>query len=89
MALPRCLAYEVTTRCFGSGRFHESHLAVKGSKKACFAQGDFLEGIRALIVDKDNAPRWNPSSLGQVSDDAVAAFFAPRWPPAEHPLSHL
>jgi enoyl-CoA hydratase/carnithine racemase len=55
----------------------------------CFAQGDFVEGIRALIVDKDNAPRWNPPSLAEVTDASVAAFFAPRWPPPEHPLRHL
>ncbi len=55
----------------------------------CFAQGDFVEGIRALIVDKDNAPRWNPPSLVQVTDASVAAFFAPRWTPPEHPLRHL
>ncbi len=55
----------------------------------CFAQGDFVEGIRALIVDKDNAPRWNPRSLAEVTDASVAAFFAPRWPAPEHPLRHL
>ncbi len=32
----------------------------------CFAQGDFIEGIRALIVDKDNKPRWNPARLADV-----------------------
>ena len=55
----------------------------------CFAQGDFVEGIRALIVDKDNAPRWNPRSLAEVTDASVAAFFDPRWPAPEHPLRHL
>ncbi|HEX4944190.1 MAG TPA: enoyl-CoA hydratase/isomerase family protein [Usitatibacteraceae bacterium] len=55
----------------------------------CFAQGDFVEGIRALIVDKDNSPRWNPPSLPEVTDASVAAFFAPRWSPSEHPLRHL
>jgi enoyl-CoA hydratase/carnithine racemase len=60
-----------------------------GLVQACFEQGDFLEGVRALIVDKDNAPRWNPPSLAEVSDAAVAAFFAPRWAPAEHPLARL
>jgi enoyl-CoA hydratase/carnithine racemase len=55
----------------------------------CFAQRDFVEGIRALIVDKDNSPRWNPPSLSEVTDASVAAFFAPRWSPSEHPLFHL
>ncbi|MGI9385417.1 MAG: enoyl-CoA hydratase/isomerase family protein, partial [Methyloligellaceae bacterium] len=39
--------------------------------------GEFYEGIRAAIIDKDNAPHWNPGSLEAVSDDMVAEFFAP------------
>lgn len=38
---------------------------------------DFREGVRAVIVDKDNKPAWSPQGLGGVSDDAVAAYFAP------------
>jgi enoyl-CoA hydratase len=38
---------------------------------------DFFEGVRAALVEKDNAPRWRPSSLGEVTDDAVGAYFAP------------
>ena len=37
---------------------------------------DFYEGVRAVIVDKDNAPRWQPASLAQVSDAAVEKHFA-------------
>ncbi len=55
----------------------------------CFAQRDFVEGIRALLVDKDNRPHWNPPAVADVSDASVAAFFAPRWSSAEHPLRHL
>jgi enoyl-CoA hydratase len=38
---------------------------------------DFHEGVRAVIVDKDNAPRWNPPALQGVSDDSLDAIFAP------------
>jgi len=38
---------------------------------------DLYEGIRAVVVDKDNAPRWQPASLAEVSDDDVAQYFAP------------
>jgi hypothetical protein len=55
----------------------------------CFEQGDFIEGIRALIVEKDNQPRWRPPRLEEVERPAVEAFFAPRWAAAEHPLATL
>lgn len=38
---------------------------------------DFFEGVRAVIVDKDNAPHWQPSTLAEVGEDAIAAYFAP------------
>ncbi|SFU95363.1 enoyl-CoA hydratase/isomerase family protein [Pseudoduganella namucuonensis] len=54
-----------------------------------FEHGEVLEGVRALVVDKDNAPRWSPASLDQVTDDMVARFFRPVWPDYAHPLRHL
>ena len=41
---------------------------------------DFIEGVRAVLVDKDNAPRWNPPTLGEVSESRLAAIFAPLPP---------
>jgi enoyl-CoA hydratase/carnithine racemase len=41
------------------------------------AQGDFLEGIRAQVIDKDRRPRWQHTSLGDVSAGDVAAMTAP------------
>jgi len=38
---------------------------------------DFYEGVRAVIVDKDNKPRWQPAALGEVSDAEVERHFAP------------
>jgi enoyl-CoA hydratase len=38
---------------------------------------DFYEGVRAVIVDKDNKPRWQPSSLSGVSDAEIERHFAP------------
>jgi enoyl-CoA hydratase len=48
---------------------------------------DFVEGVRALIVDKDMKPRWDPTSPKAVSDAAIDAIFAPlplqqAWTPA-------
>ena len=39
---------------------------------------DFYEGVRAVIVDKDNAPRWRPATLADVSAAEVERYFAPR-----------
>jgi len=43
---------------------------------------DIVEGVRALIVDKDNMPRWNPPTAAGVGDAEIDAIFAP-LPPAE------
>ena len=38
---------------------------------------DFIEGVRAVILDKDHSPNWSPARLADVSDDDVNAYFAP------------
>jgi enoyl-CoA hydratase len=37
---------------------------------------DFFEGVRAVIVDKDGAPKWNPAELSAVSDADIDPYFA-------------
>jgi enoyl-CoA hydratase len=41
------------------------------------AAHDFYEGVRAVIVDKDNAPNWQPAEFSAVTDEDVAAYFEP------------
>lgn len=41
------------------------------------AGSDFYEGVRAVIIDKDNAPKWSPSVLTDVTPERIDAFFAP------------
>ena len=36
---------------------------------------DFIEGVRAVIIDKDHAPKWSPDTLEAVTDAHVATFF--------------
>ncbi len=40
------------------------------------AYPDFVEGVRAVIVDKDNAPRWNPATAEGVTDEMIGGIFA-------------
>jgi enoyl-CoA hydratase/carnithine racemase len=55
----------------------------------CFDEHDFAEGIRAVIVDKDHQPRWDPRSLEAVTPERVAAFFTSPWSLQDHPLAKL
>ncbi|NMM80803.1 3-hydroxyisobutyryl-CoA hydrolase [Acidovorax sp. SRB_14] len=48
-----------------------------------------VEGIRALAVDKDHAPRWNPARIEEVQPALVASFFDSPWPAHAHPLAAL
>jgi enoyl-CoA hydratase/carnithine racemase len=50
----------------------------------CVLGHDFYEGIRAVVVDKDQKPAWRPSSLAEVSEADVAAYF--ERPPFEGDL---
>jgi hypothetical protein len=55
----------------------------------CFEQGDFLEGVRALIIDKDNSPHWTPHRVEDVTEVMIDALFRTRWTPVTHPLGNL
>ncbi|MDP2263781.1 MAG: enoyl-CoA hydratase/isomerase family protein [Hydrogenophaga sp.] len=66
----------------------------RGMVRQCFhwragAASETVEGIRALAVDKDHAPRWNPARLEEVTPPLVAAFFEQPWPVHAHPLRAL
>jgi enoyl-CoA hydratase/carnithine racemase len=63
--------------------FHMKHLQRSG------AATDTVEGIRALAVDKDHAPKWSPTRIEDVTAEMVAPFFASPWPAAMHPLQDL
>jgi len=66
----------------------------RGLVRHCFhlrpgAASETLEGIRALVVDKDHSPQWNPATIAGVDAAMVEAFFASPWPAHAHPLRDL
>lgn len=77
------LSLKVTLRSIREGRFQtldeclvrEYRMSLHGISK--HVSHDFCEGVRARLVDKDLAPKWDPPSLEQVSDDMVGYYFSP------------
>ena len=63
--------------------FYTAHLDRSGVKS------ETVEGIRALAIDKDHKPIWNPNRIENVTQDMVAPFFISPWPVGAHPLKDL
>lgn len=80
LGLGDCLRMERTLvrRCFDT-----THMERRG------ATSETVEGIRALAIDKDHQPRWNPATIAEVTPAMVAGFFASAWPAHAHPLHDL
>ncbi len=62
----------------------ELNLSIKAGKF-----GEFVEGVRALLIDKDNAPQWRFSSIAEVDESVVDWFFESKWSAENHPLAAL
>ncbi|WP_197325610.1 enoyl-CoA hydratase/isomerase family protein [Ralstonia solanacearum] len=52
-------------------------------------EGDFCEGVRAHLVDKDHRPGWAPATLAEVRPERVRHFLSSPWRGAVHPLACL
>ncbi|WP_339723370.1 enoyl-CoA hydratase/isomerase family protein [uncultured Paraglaciecola sp.] len=60
-----------------------------GMSCQCGEFGEFQEGVRALMIDKDNQANWRYQSVEQVPQATVDCFFAEIWSHGAHPLAHL
>ena len=63
--------------------FHPRHLG-RGP-----LESETVEGVRALAVDKDHAPKWFPLCTEDVTPAMVEPFFQSPWPSHAHPLRDL
>ena len=62
----------------------ELNLSVKSARF-----GEFFEGVRALLIDKDFTPKWKFNSVDQVDLAVVDWFFQDKWQDLVHPLHPL
>lgn len=55
----------------------------------CCIHPDFAEGVRALLVDKDLSPQWQPAAWNEITKEWVDSYFEPLWNNENHPLKNL
>lgn len=75
---PTSLKVTLRQLIVGRGYELEQALALEYRLTQHFMDGhDFFEGVRSVVVDKDQNPRWRPATLAQVGDAEVEGYFAP------------
>lgn len=55
----------------------------------CCAIGDFSEGVRALLIDKDRTPHWRYASVEQVPENLIEQILKSPWEQEQHPLKNM
>ncbi|MGD9615873.1 MAG: enoyl-CoA hydratase/isomerase family protein [Alphaproteobacteria bacterium] len=75
---PTSLKVTLRQLIVGRGFDLEQALALEYRLTQHFMEGhDFYEGVRAVVIDKDQNPCWQPATLAEVSDAMVEGYFAP------------
>jgi enoyl-CoA hydratase len=74
---PTSLKVTLRQLIVGRGCDLEQALALEYRLTTHFMEGhDFYEGVRAVVVDKDQNPRWRPTTLSEIGDTEVEGYFA-------------
>jgi enoyl-CoA hydratase/carnithine racemase len=60
-----------------------------GLSVRCAANGEFAEGVRALLIDKDQSPNWKFESVEDVDSQFMELIFSDPWAGHPHPLQQL
>ena len=60
-----------------------------GLSVRCGRLGEFAEGVRALLIEKDNQPKWQYASVSEVPAALIDELFTPLWDDQAHPLNAL
>ncbi len=55
----------------------------------CTRHPDFTEGVRALLIEKDNTPHWFFNNIESVTESWLNEHLTPPWPDNQHPLNSL
>ena len=75
---PTALKAGLMAQIHGEGQDFATCLAYEFRLTCAFLNGaEFIEGVRAQVIDKDRAPRWSPATLAGVDDAAIAAMAEP------------
>jgi enoyl-CoA hydratase/carnithine racemase len=82
------LAFELQRKADGASLAEVYRLEYIAALHAA-AHGDFAEGIRALLIDKDRTPHWQPRTLAEATAAWADTFFVSPWSDAAHPLADL
>ncbi len=71
------VALQQLARGHGYTRFSDNMMMEYRIVSRLIRKPDFIEGVRAFVIDKDNCPHWMPQHFDEVTNDEIEAIFAP------------